>query len=88
LVTKELVNNAIKYSEAKNISINSTFKKGEVNFTVQDDGIGFDNGKIYSGNGLKNIKSRIQELGGILHINSVPGKGSSFTYFIPLHTTT
>lgn len=88
LVTKELVNNAIKYSEAKNISINSTFKKGEVNFTVQDDGIGFDVSKLYSGNGLKNIKSRIQELGGKLHINSVPGKGSSFTYFIPLHTTT
>ncbi len=88
LVTKEIVNNAIKYSKAGNISVNATLQDGSLGFEIQDDGTGFDiNGK-YTGSGQRNIRQRIEELGGILKIESVPGKGSSFVYHIPLQATT
>ena len=82
LTTKEIVNNAIKYSGAKNISIKMTLNKSMLACTVEDDGQGFDIGKSYTGNGLKNMRHRIEELGGLLEINSEKGKGSHFRYII------
>jgi signal transduction histidine kinase len=84
LVTKEIVNNAIKYSKAKNISIKAELINEGLAFIVQDDGSGFDTAKSYPGNGLKNIRSRIAEMGGNLQISSFEGTGSKFEYFISL----
>ena len=80
LVTKEIVNNAIKYSKAKNILIKGEIKNSNLSFIVEDDGRGFEIDKIYRGNGLKNIKTRIEELGGKMESVSEPGKGSRFKY--------
>ncbi len=82
LVTKEIVNNAIKYSKAKNILIKGEIKNSSLAFIVEDDGRGFEIDKIYRGNGLKNIKTRIEELGGKMESVSEPGKGSRFKYSI------
>ena len=84
LITKEIVNNAIKYSSANNILIQAEIKNNSLAFFVEDDGKGFDINKIYGGNGLKNIKSRIEELGGKMETDSEPGKGSRFKYSISL----
>jgi signal transduction histidine kinase/ligand-binding sensor domain-containing protein len=86
--TKEITNNAVKYSQAKNISVIAAMEKNGIVFEIQDNGIGFDTEKKYSGNGLKNIRSRITELGGKLEINSVSGTGSRFWFFVPLKTST
>jgi len=88
LVTKETVNNAIKYSNAKNILVNAVLKNEGLTFIVKDDGEGFDINTIHRGNGLKNIKNRIEEVEGTLEVVSKPGEGSSFTYFVPLVATT
>ncbi len=88
LVTKEIINNAIKYSSAEKISIKATLDSDQLVFSVQDDGIGFDPGIKSFGNGLKNIKHRITELNGTLSIESSPDKGSSFVYTVPLRRTT
>jgi signal transduction histidine kinase len=84
LSTKEIVNNAIKYSGAKNIRVVMTMDKNILTCTVEDDGIGFDTTQSYSGNGLKNIRHRIEELGGKFEIRSEIGKGSTFRYIVPL----
>lgn len=88
MVTKEIINNAVKYSDAQSISTKVTLQDSKLNFEVKDDGAGFDLTAKRSGNGLKNIRYRIEELGGILQIESSPGKGSSFFYSIPLLRTT
>ncbi len=82
LVTKEIVNNAIKYSSANTISIQAEVKNNSLAFIVEDDGKGFEIDKIYRGNGLKNIRTRIEELGGKMELVSEPGKGSRFKYSI------
>ena len=81
------MNNAIKHSRAKSISVRSFIGKGQLNFEIMDDGKGFvNNGK--RGNGLKNIEHRISELKGTLLIDSEPGKGTIIKYSIPFHSTT
>ena len=84
LTTKEIVNNAIKYSTAKNILVKISLNKNLLEFCISDDGCGFDTDTAYSGNGLKNIQHRIAELGGELVIRSEKGKGSQFTYTVQL----
>jgi signal transduction histidine kinase/ligand-binding sensor domain-containing protein len=84
LVTKEIVNNAVKYSQSKNVSVNAELTTGKLKFEIKDDGIGFDIHKTSSGNGLRNIKQRIAECNGQLIINTSPQSGTRFTYSIPL----
>jgi signal transduction histidine kinase len=88
LVTKEIVNNAVKYSKAKNISIKAELINGGIAFQIKDNGTGFDIGKIHTGNGMKNIRNRIEELGGTMEIISGNGEGSSINYFVPFTATT
>lgn len=84
LITKEITNNAIKYSQAKNIIISCIYADSTLTFGITDDGIGFDTSSTASGNGLKNITTRIEALGGILDIQSGPNRGTTFNYKIPL----
>lgn len=84
LATKEIVNNAIKYSQASNILVSIQLNKNTLHGHIEDDGCGFDTGAGYKGNGLKNIRHRIEELHGTLEIRSEKNKGSIFSYTIPL----
>jgi signal transduction histidine kinase len=84
LVTKEIVHNAIKHSGAKNILVESTYEAGRLSFMVRDDGRGFDASAKSHGNGLRNIRRRIEELQGILHIDTQEGQGTRYSYHIPL----
>jgi len=84
MATKEIVHNAVKYSRAKNISVKAALQNGVLQFQIEDDGCGFDTSAIFSGNGMKHIKQRIQELGGTLHIGSTAGESTSFCYSFPI----
>lgn len=88
LVTREIVNNAVKHSNAKSITILATLKKNILSFEIRDDGDGFVLPGRTGGNGLRNITQRVEELKGELAIDSQPGKGSCFIYSIPLSSTT
>jgi signal transduction histidine kinase len=88
LITMETVHNAVKYSNAKNIEVNALLNNGVLTFTVRDDGIGFDTEKLNTGNGLKNIRHRVNEMHGQLHIESAENLGSRFSYTIPIKPTT
>jgi len=87
LISKELVNNAIKYSQAKNIFISCDWQTDRLTFELKDDGIGADLSSAKKGNGLKNINRRINELGGEFKIHSSPGKGTVCHFIIPLWDT-
>ena len=74
-VIQEQINNTIKYAEASRVTINLSMKADTVYISVQDNGKGFDPGKVKSGIGLQNIESRLHIYGGRLDIQSSPGKG-------------
>lgn len=85
LITREIVHNAIKYSQAKELKITLSVEQGCLLFSVSDNGIGFDINCASKGNGLRNMRQRIDEIGGSITICSVPGGGTQYSYDFPLH---
>ncbi len=79
LVSKEAINNAIKYSSCKNIfyTIDSTGDK--VKLMIKDDGKGFSVSETINGNGLTNMKARAAEIDGNINIESGPADGTIIT---------
>ncbi|MEQ8238323.1 MAG: sensor histidine kinase [Cyclobacteriaceae bacterium] len=75
-ITQEWVNNVIKYSEAKNITIQLTKDEEELNLLIEDDGMGFDKSLLTqgSGNGWKNLNSRANLIKGELELDTVVGR--------------
>ncbi len=84
LTLKEIGNNALKYSKAQSINLNFTLQQNQLHITISDDGIGFDTSKTYNGNGIKNIKKRIDECKGSILINSDEKNGTTYKLIFPL----
>ncbi|MCF6130864.1 tetratricopeptide repeat-containing sensor histidine kinase [Flavobacterium wongokense] len=78
---QEGVNNSIKYAEAQNIKIGIKHQKEKIVIKIQDDGKGFDAEKVKFGNGIANMKKRIEEIGGKFTIASSE-KGTMITIVI------
>jgi two-component system sensor histidine kinase UhpB len=79
LISKEAINNLIKYSEATKANLNFSRIKKIMQVIISDNGKGFDWSANTSRNGLKNMKIRAEEIGGRLDFESVPGGGSKIT---------
>ncbi len=83
LIFKEALNNAVKYSEAKNIDVRfeKLDKHKKLLLCIKDDGIGFNalsfgEGRGEAGNGLVNMRSRAEEIKGRLEVETQLGIGT------------
>ncbi len=76
LIFKEAINNSVKYSKCKNISLSIDNDENEFCFTLKDDGKGFDPTSKSFGNGLVNMKNRAKSIKGNLEIISTPVNGT------------
>ncbi len=88
MIFKEALNNCLKYSKARNVTLDVTLKnKNVLQLTLKDDGQGFDLQTIKKGNGLNNMNVRAGRLAGRLYVDSRPGKGAiiTLTFKIPLN---
>lgn len=74
---QESLNNAMKYANASHIVINAEKFQEGLKIEIKDDGKGFDTKNVDVGNGLLNMKKRMEEIGGNFSINSEIGKGTS-----------
>lgn len=83
-VIQELINNALKHSEAKSFSVQLIRSEKKLAGFILDDGKGFDPKGIAQGRGLKNISSRLSLIGGSIEIDSGSGAGTSVSISIPL----
>lgn len=61
---QEAINNSLKYANATIIAINVKKINSTTKITIQDNGSGFDQATIEKGNGLLNMKKRIEEIQG------------------------
>ena len=77
LVSKEAINNAIKYSSCKNIFHSLQNVDNKIKLQIKDDGNGFSLSEINSGNGLANMKVRAEEIKADFDIISEQGKGTT-----------
>lgn len=79
LVVKEALNNILKHSKATEVSITLVRVDDSLTLYIQDNGAGIDMEKLRQfGNGLKNMKKRMADIGGDFTIENLsalqPGK--------------
>lgn len=89
-VVQEILNNTLKHAAAKNIKVTLQYESTQFSLTVQDDGKGFDIGKVKSremtesGAGLRNIKRRTELIGGNCQLESTLGIGTKIRLQLPV----
>jgi PAS domain S-box-containing protein len=78
-IALEALNNIIKHSEAKTVTILLKKRKSSIVLEVVDDGRGFDMTRSNGGMGLKIMQERAAVVDGKVTIRSAPGKGTKVT---------
>jgi signal transduction histidine kinase len=79
LVIKEALTNAFKHAGAKEVRVQAKASANSLEIVVQDDGRGFSPGsQLHEGKqqGLGNMRSRAEAMGGNLTIESESGSGT------------
>jgi PAS domain S-box-containing protein len=89
---QELLFNVVKHSGVKHASVGISDSGNRAVVTVSDRGRGFDPAILDSlsarrGLGLLSLRERISYMGGNLSIDSATGRGSRFTFSVPLRLT-
>ena len=85
--------NTLKHSKATRATVKMIHNVTHFEIMVADDGIGFDLSKVDGlagkntgfGNGLRNMRQRMKEIGGQCVIHSEPGGGTMLRFSIPLN---
>jgi signal transduction histidine kinase len=80
-VLKESVNNIVRHAHAKSVRIRVEYPDGRIRVTVQDNGVGFSVRKASPtkegrGLGLVGSSERLERIGGVYDIRSVPKRGT------------
>jgi len=84
LIFKEAINNAAKYSLATSIGIHFKKENNTLQLRIIDNGKGFDPSNQSSGNGLRNMKERTDNIQGKLDIRSSPNNGTEILVSLPI----
>lgn len=79
----EAMQNIAKYANASSVVVRLRRDKGDLAFSVTDDGAGFRKETTSYGMGLQNIADRLAALGGTFDVRSTPGKGTTVSGRIP-----
>jgi PAS domain S-box-containing protein len=88
---QEALNNIAKHAAAKVVQITGFRERGNLCFVIQDDGRGFDTGKILSrpgsksGMGLSTMRERARILDAKLEISSKAGSGTKISFTVPIN---
>ena len=99
LAVKEALNNALKHSQATEINLSLQLGDSSFALAIMDNGCGFDTSisginpaaatndstRLASGNGLSNMRKRLEEIRGQCFIISSPGNGTKVTLAVTIH---
>jgi signal transduction histidine kinase len=85
--TLEALQNVTKYAQASTVDVSLRQDDGVVEFTVADDGRGFDPGVTNLGTGLQGMVDRVEAIGGTIDIESATGAGTIVRGRIPAMET-
>jgi len=81
-LVQELITNAIKHSQAKNLWISIELNNYQINIKARDDGRGASN--LAAGNGLRGMSERLLDFGGNLTFSSELGHGFNLEASLPV----
>jgi signal transduction histidine kinase len=83
-ITQEFLQNSIKHANCQHVNIILNLDQNNINYTLSDDGNGFDIEKpTNKGIGLVNMKKRIELLNGKISITSEINEGTTINITLP-----
>jgi signal transduction histidine kinase len=86
LTLKEALHNVAKHAHAKHVRVQLRADNGELLLVIADDGKGFATAQTNgTRNGLTNMRSRVEELGGTFTLRSAAAQGTTVEVRVPLH---
>lgn len=88
MTVKEIINNVVKHSKAATVEITANISSQLFTIEINDNGIGFNTVVVKTGNGLRNMKNRIELIGGICSINCPKLGGTSIKLNVPINNLT
>jgi signal transduction histidine kinase len=81
---REALSNSLRHAQPRNVRVQLAREGGSVILSVEDDGVGFDPERVSrTGVGLTSLAERTEEMGGVLEIRSMAGKGTWVSVKIP-----
>ncbi|MEA2486313.1 MAG: hypothetical protein QOD46_1424, partial [Actinomycetota bacterium] len=80
----EALQNVAKYAQATEVTIELSATEDSLNFSVADNGAGFDSDAVAYGSGLQNMSDRMEALGGSLWVSSEMGAGTTVWATVPV----
>jgi signal transduction histidine kinase len=81
LVVKEAINNVVKHADAQQVNLNIQTDNNKLTIMIEDDGKGINEEKKSAfGNGLRNMKQRIEDIGGTFDMYQTKGMVVSIEY--------
>ena len=83
---KEALNNIVKHARATQAQIAMSWSDGVFVLSIQDNGCGFNVAETVAaadGNGLRNMRTRLDEVGGTFEIESGLRHGTTLTFRLP-----
>ena len=83
-IIQELMTNTLKHAKATNTEIHLSLIDNELSLLFEDNGKGFDTDNNSDGIGFQNIKNRINQLFGTIHIDSIKERGTVVSIEIPI----
>lgn len=83
-ILQELMTNTLKHANAKTVDIHLNLIQNDLSLLFEDNGKGFEALKTGDGIGLGNIKNRIKNLKGTLHIDSALNRGTIIAIELPI----
>ena len=84
LAVKEAINNAVRHARASEIGVSCRVDAGRLVVEVADDGCGLPADVDPTGNGLKNLRERMNATGGTCTVESAPGRGTTLVFSTPV----
>jgi signal transduction histidine kinase len=77
MTVKEVMHNVIKHARASEVNLRAAYLGSVLIVSLDDNGCGFQANGSLPGNGLKNMRRRLQEIGGTCIIESVIDRGTT-----------
>jgi ligand-binding sensor domain-containing protein/signal transduction histidine kinase len=84
LAFKEALNNAARHSRASEIRVKVRFQNDDLEIEIRDDGAGFNPSANPSGNGLANMRQRMEKMGGTCQI-CCAAQGTTVMFRLRVH---
>jgi signal transduction histidine kinase len=85
LAFKEALTNVVRHSQASEVRLGIQMERGQLRLAITDNGRGFSpQMPVENMNGLLNMRTRIEKLGGKFELVTEPGQGTTVRFYLPL----